>query len=60
MIFNSDLGDQLKKASARYNISGLIRSLAIISRAEYDLMTNKNLLFLLERSLLELRRSAKL
>ncbi len=58
LILNSDLGDQLKKASARYNISGLIRSLTVISRAEYDLMTNKNLLFLLERSLLELRRAA--
>ena len=58
LILNSDLSDQLKKASARYNISGLIRSLTVISRAEYDLMTNKNLLFLLERSMLELRRAA--
>jgi len=57
LIFNSDLGDHLKKASSIYTVDGLIRSLTVISRAEYDLMTNKNLLFLLERSLLELRRA---
>lgn len=60
LILNSDLGSHLKKASALYTIDALTRSLAVISRAEHDLMGNKNLLFLLERSLLGLKVAADL
>ncbi len=60
LILNSDLSNNIKKASSLYTFDGLIRSLAVISRAENDIMNNKNLLYLLERSLLELRRVAKL
>lgn len=59
LILNSDLNNHLKKASALYTVDALIRSLAVIARAEYDLMNNKNLLFLLERSLLGLKRAVK-
>lgn len=58
LVFNSDLGSHLKKASTLYTIDALIRSLAVVSRAEHDLMTNKNLLFLLERSLIGLKVAA--
>jgi len=58
LIFNSDLSNHLKKASTLYTVDGLIRSLAVISRAESDLMNNKNLLLLLERSLLGLKGAA--
>ena len=59
LILNSDLNNHLKKASAFYTVDALIRSLTVIARAEYDLMNNKNLLFLLERSLLGLKRAVK-
>jgi DNA polymerase-3 subunit delta' len=59
LILNSDLNNHLKKASALYTVDALIRSLTVIARAEYDLMNNKNLLFLLERSLLGLKRAVK-
>jgi len=59
LILNSDLNNHLKKASALYTVDALIRSLAVIARAEYDLMNNKNLLFLLERSLLGLKRAVR-
>jgi len=36
-----------------------MRSLAVIARAEHDLMENRNSLFLLERSLLGLKRAVK-
>jgi DNA polymerase-3 subunit delta' len=58
LILNSDLGNDCKKASTSYTVDGLIRSLAVIAKAEHDLMTNKNLLLLLERSLFGLRRAA--
>lgn len=58
LIFNSDLSNNLKKASTLYTVDGLIRSLAVISKAEHDLMNNKNLLLLLERSLLGLKGAA--
>ena len=60
LILNSDLVNLCKKASTSYTVDGLIRSLAVIARAEHDLMTNKNLLFLLERSLLGLKRATDL
>jgi DNA polymerase-3 subunit delta' len=55
LVFNSDFGGHLKEASGRYSIETLIRSLAVISRAERDLMNNKNPLFLIERSLIGLK-----
>ncbi len=58
LILNSDLGNDCKKASTSYTVDGLIRSLAVIARAEHDLMTNKNILLLLERSLFGLKRAA--
>jgi DNA polymerase-3 subunit delta' len=60
LIFNSDLSNHLKKASTLNTVDGLNRSLAVIARAEHDLMNNKNLLFLLERSLFGLKRAANL
>ncbi len=58
LIFNSDLGDHLKKASGHYSVGGLMTSLAVIGRAEHDLMQNKKVLYLLERSLLGLKSAA--
>jgi len=55
LVFNSDFGSHLKEASGLYSIEALIRSLAVLSRAERDLMYNKNLLFLIERSLIGLK-----
>jgi len=60
LILNSDLCDHLRKASALYSVDGLMKSLAVIGRAEHDLMDNKNVLFLLERSLIGLRSAARL
>lgn len=60
LILNSDLIDQVKKASALYTVDGLMKSLAVIARAERDLMENRNILFLLERSLIGLKNAAKL
>ena len=59
LILNSDLSDHLKTASAVYTFDALMRSLAVIARAEHDLMDNRNVLFLLERSLLGLKRAVK-
>ena len=56
---NSDLSNHLKNASALYTVDALMRSLAVIARAEHDLMENRNPLFLLERSLLGLKRAVK-
>jgi len=58
LILNSDLTDHLKKASTLYSVDGLMRSLAVIARAEHDLMENRNILFLLERSLIGLKGAA--
>jgi DNA polymerase III subunit delta' len=55
LIFNSDMNDRLQKASALYTANALTGAISIISRAERDLMDNKNPLLLLERSLLALR-----
>jgi hypothetical protein len=60
LILNSDLIDRVKKASALYTVDGLMKSLAVIARAERDLMENRNILFLLERSLFGLKNAAKL
>jgi DNA polymerase-3 subunit delta' len=59
LILNSDLTDHLKKASTLYSVDGLMRSLAVIARAEHDLMENRNILFLLERSLIDLKGAAR-
>jgi len=59
LILNSDLSNHLKTASAVYTFDALMRSLAVIARAEHDLMDNRNVLFLLERSLLGLKRAVK-
>ena len=56
LVLNSDLGSLCRKASTSYTVDGLVQSLAVIARAEHDLMNNRNLLFLLERSLLGLKR----
>jgi DNA polymerase-3 subunit delta' len=60
LILNSDLGSLCENLSTSYTVNGLIRSLTVIARAEHDLMTNKNLLLLLERSLLGLKRATSL
>ena len=53
---NSDLINDLKNAAKLYTIDSLMMSLRIIARAEHDLMENRNTLFLLEKSLLGLKR----
>ena len=55
LILNADFIDRLKSASSLYTVSSLMKSLAVIARAEYDLIGNKNLLYVLERSLLGLK-----
>jgi len=60
LILNSDLGNLCQTASTSYTVDGLVRSLAVIAEAEHDLMNNRNLLFLLERSLLGLKRATNL
>jgi DNA polymerase-3 subunit delta' len=57
LVLNSDLVNNLKELSAAYNVDRLMKSLSVISRAEYDLMSNKNLLLLIEQSLLGLKRA---
>jgi DNA polymerase-3 subunit delta' len=59
LILNSDLRDHLREASALYSVDGLMKSVGVIARAERDLMENKNVLFLLERSLIGLRSAAR-
>jgi DNA polymerase-3 subunit delta' len=56
LVLNSDLVNDLKEISAGYNVDRLMESLSVISRAEYDLMSNKNLLLLIEQSLFGLKR----
>jgi DNA polymerase-3 subunit delta' len=60
LVLNSDLSDHINKASNLYTVDALMRSLAIIARAEYDLMSNKNVLYILERSLLGLKGAFQL
>jgi DNA polymerase-3 subunit delta' len=59
LMLNSDLSNHLKNVSALYTVEALMRSLAVIARAEHDLMDNRNALLLLERSLLGLKRAVK-
>jgi DNA polymerase-3 subunit delta' len=58
LIFNSDLGSHLEEASALYTVNALIGAISVISRAERDLMNNRNPLLLIERSLLGLKEIA--
>jgi len=58
LILNSDLSHHLKKACAVYTVDGLMGSLAVVARAEHDLMENRNILFVLERALFGLKRAA--
>ena len=60
LLFNSDLRHLLAKAVTVLTAQGIMRSLEVIARAERDAMTNKNLAFLIERSLFDLRRAAQL
>ncbi len=57
LIFNSDLVNRLKEASERYSAEAIMHSLSVIARAEYDLINNKNMLFLIERSMFELKKA---
>jgi DNA polymerase-3 subunit delta' len=54
LVFNSDLSSRLEEAASGYTVDGLMGALSVISRAERDLMNNRNPLLLLERSLLGL------
>jgi DNA polymerase-3 subunit delta' len=60
LVVNSDLRHLLAKAVRVLTVQGIMRSLEVIARAERDVMTNKNLAFLIERSLFDLRRAAQL
>ena len=60
LVFNSDLGSNLEEASASYTVHALISAISVISRAERDLMHNRNPLLILERSLLGLKELARL
>jgi DNA polymerase III subunit delta' len=55
LVFNSDMASRLEEASAGYTVNALIGAISVISRAERDLMNNRNTLLLLERSLLDLK-----
>ena len=59
LILNSDLSNDIKTASALYTLDALMQSMAVIAKAERDLIGNKNLVFILERSLLGLKKAAK-
>jgi len=58
LIFNSDLGSRLEEASTWHTANALIGAISVISRAERDLLNNRNTLLLLERSLLGLKEVA--
>jgi hypothetical protein len=58
LILNTDLIELLSKVSSGYSLDRLMKSLAVIASAEYDLMENRNQLFLIERSLFGLRGAA--
>jgi DNA polymerase-3 subunit delta' len=58
LILNTDLIEHLSKVSSGYSLDRLMKSLAVIASAEYDLMENRNQLFLIERSLFGLRGAA--
>lgn len=56
-IINFDVKEKLESSSAAYTIDGLLQSISIIIKAERDVMANLNPLFLIERSLLALKRA---
>jgi len=58
LIVNSDLIERLSAAAPGYSMDRLMKSLAVIAGAEYDLMENRNQLFLIERSLFGLKGAA--
>jgi DNA polymerase-3 subunit delta' len=58
LLFNSDMGSRLEEASSLYSVNTLIGAISVISRAERDLMNNRNPLLLLENSLLGLKEMA--
>ena len=60
LMVNTDLVSHLRKTSLVYTVDGLTRSLAVIARAEHDLMDNKNSLILIERALFGLKGAAHL
>jgi DNA polymerase-3 subunit delta' len=55
LIVNTDLYEHLSTVSSGYSLESLMKSLAVVAGAEYDLMENRNQLFLIERSLFGLR-----
>jgi len=55
LMVNTDLVSHLRTASLGYTFDGLMKSLAVIARAEHDLMDNKNPLILIERALFGLK-----
>jgi DNA polymerase-3 subunit delta' len=54
LVFNFDLGSRLEEAASWYTADALMGAISVISKAERDLMNNRNPLLLLERSLLRL------
>ena len=58
LVLNSDLANNLAGVVSAFTVDGLMRSLEVISRAERDLMNNKNVTYLLERSLFGLKMAA--
>ena len=58
LIVNTDLYEHLSTVSSGYSLERLMKSLAVVASAEYDLMENRNQLFLIERSLFGLRGAA--
>jgi len=58
LIVNADLIERLSAVASSYSVDRLMKSLAVIAGAEYDLMENRNQLFLIERSLFGLRGAA--
>jgi DNA polymerase-3 subunit delta' len=55
LAFNADMDSSLEEASSWYTVNALIGAISVISRAERDLMNNRNSLLVLERSLLALK-----
>jgi DNA polymerase-3 subunit delta' len=58
LIVNTDLIERLSTVASGYSVDRLMKSLAVIASAEYDLIENRNQLFLIERSLFGLRGAA--
>ena len=58
LIVNTDLIEHLSTVASGYSVDRLMKSLAVIASAEYDLIENRNQLFLIERSLFGLRGAA--